>query len=380
MRVFWLAIGAAGLAGCVIDYGVGSAPGQPLVSSTEPADKPIDILFVVDNSGSMAEEQAALARTIYKPECPITDLEHVPEALLDPAPGVLEELSTVCGFSQILAAYDRDFRVGVITTDVDACDNALSEATDNDAWGYRPQRGCLQPVPSTGQKIIARDDVDVAGKFRELLDNVGTFGSPFERGLDAADVFLGGDSWVADGCEGDRDLFLRDEAQLMVVFVTDEDDCSHDGSDFPDETLTTCGPGESIVTEHRPDDCYDDAAALTPVRRYAERLAAVKGPNRADDVSVVVIAGAIPAGGGFIAAGCDKGAALLPGQCRPSHGLSNFTGPGEPCDATLDTPCCTADAGSRYFELQDDVALTGGSICSESFVDTLIAATQKTEG
>src|SRR5437667_293891 len=90
---------------CELTIGVGSEHATKLDEAPGGANKPLDILFVVDNSGSMTEEQLALSQTIYKDGCPIDDLQNVPEALLNPEPGspVLEELTQVCGFAQILA-------------------------------------------------------------------------------------------------------------------------------------------------------------------------------------------------------------------------------------------------------------------------------------
>jgi len=368
----------------LLRHPLGHAREQPIETPPGPqGNRPLDILFVVDNSGSMAEEQAALARTIYKSECPIADLNAVPEALLDPKPGLLERLKTVCGFSQILAAYDRDFRVGVITTDVDACDNFIPQVMGGDAWGFRPQRGCLQPT-ADGQKVLTRDDVDLANKFREIVTGLGTFGSPYERGFDAVDDFLVGDTF-SDSCAGDRDAFLRDGAQLLVVFVSDEDDCSHadDTLGFDDETLHTCGADLSSVTPpHNPSECYAPGAHLVPVADFAQHLADVKGA----DVSVAVIAGAVDSGAELVASGCRPGGASTPqtpdSACHLSEGASNATGPGEPCDpVTLGgEQCCTADPAKRYLELRDDVAsFTGGSICNDDMIDALIEATQKTE-
>ena len=364
--------------------------GQPLAAAPGPANKALDILFVVDNSGSMIEEQRELALTIYDPRCPIQDLNAVPQALLDPEPGLLEELSRVCGFSQILAAYDRDFRVGVITTDVNACDNLVPAAQGGADWGFRPQRGCLQEIPSTGERIISRSDSDVAGKFTEMMANIGTYGSPFERGLDAVDVFLHpDDAWVNPSCTGDRDRLLRDDAKLLIVFVTDEDDCSHvdDVAVFPSVPVTTCGELTDPSLFGEPSACYTQRRALAPVVGYTERLRALKGAGREGDVSVAVIGGALDRGGGGLdAGGCiELDSGIASDLCFASGGLSNFTEAYAPCGpeqvaAHGGLPCCTADGASRYFEVRDDaVPFTGGTICAPSYLETIIAATQATE-
>lgn len=86
------------------------------------ADRPLDILVVVDNSGSMREEQANLASKLS----PL--LSHVSDA---------------------------NWRVGVVSTD--------------------PQRRCLEDV-------IFKGDANANGKFRSAV-NLGTSGSGNERGV-----------------------------------------------------------------------------------------------------------------------------------------------------------------------------------------------------
>lgn len=346
---------------------------EPMVTPFLRPNGPIDVLFVVDNSGSMLEEQEALARSIYRDDCPILDLNAVPAALLNPEEGVLEQLASICGISQILAAYDRDFRVGVLTTDVNWTDNLLElESTE-----HRPQRGCLQPVPSSGEKVLTRDDGNLIRKFRELVSGLGTRGSPAERGLDAVDVFLDA-SDVAPGCEGDRDSFLRADAELLLVFVSDEDDCSHDGTreELPDHSSAT-GFDSDWYSRNDPAACYGYADLLGEVSTYARRFGASKGEGREAMVRATVIGGAVPTSDGFVAAGCRSEDEGIRGGCWQSGGLSNFTGPIDVCgeesaEAREFEPCCTADAGHRYFELAALLNGQGASICAPDYVGDLV--------
>lgn len=334
---------------------------------------PIDLLFVVDNSGSMLEEQESLSRSIYREDCPILDLNAVPAALLNPEPGLLEELSRVCGIAQILAAYDRDFRVGVITTDVNACDNL----TELESPEHRPQRGCLQPVPSTGEKVITKSDSDLIRKFRELVAGLGNRGSPVERGLDAVDLFLGADD-VAEGCEGDRDQLLRPDAELLLIFVSDEDDCSHDETEeeLPDHS-TVCAQDLDWFARNNAASCYGSADLLADVGEYAARFRAFKGEGREDFVRAAVVGGAVARSGAFVARGCRAEDDFISEGCWESGGLSNFTGPVDVCGEETAAerefqPCCTADAARRYFELAELLDGQGASICAPDYVADLV--------
>lgn len=364
--------------GCQLEVPLGRLPPAAHERRAIDGTGPIDILLVVDNSASMAEEQVALSQALFREGCPIQGLTNVPEALKNPSGELLAELEELCGIAQILAAYDRDFRLGVITTDANACDNFIPEAQGGEERGFKPQRGCLQPVPSTGQKVITRDDINVTEKFVELMGAIGTFGSPFERGLDAVDALLAGDTFEPS-CEGDGALFRRGGAALLIMFATDEDDCSHgDGaSGFDDETLSVCGRGDSVVTEHNPADCYSRANELEPVESFAARWQALAGVA---GVRVLVVGGAVPVDEeSFAASGCLATTDGIDAACFESGGLSNFTASSQPCGPEAQAerggePCCTADAATRYEELVSLVDGSVQSICAANFVGAVVTA------
>lgn len=371
-------VSLSALLSCELVIPLGSLPPDSVTLRAIDGTGPIDILVVVDNSASMSEEQVALSQALFRDGCPIQGLTNVPERLRNPTGDVLLELEQLCGIAQILAAYDRDFRVGVITTDVNACDNFLPEVQGGEERGFTPQRGCLQRVPSTGQRFIDRDDVEVADKFVDLMSAIGTFGSPFERGLDAVDALLGGDTFDST-CIGDGASFRREGASLLVMFATDEDDCSHrDGaSGFSDETLEACGRDERIVSEHNPADCYVRVDELEPVASYAERWQALVGEA---GLRVLVVGGAVPIDDvNFGASGCVATEAGIDGTCFESGGLSNFTGAGQFCGPELEAergglPCCTAEAAARYQELVSIVDGSVQSICDANFVGAVVSA------
>lgn len=123
----------------------------------------VDVLFVVDNSASMAEEQSALA-------------EHFAQ------------------FVTYADGLDIDYLIGVTTTDA-----------ENDM-------GALQGSPA----LITPGLTDA---FLAAVQ-VGTSGSDSEKGLEASVLALEGD--VADTLGGN----LRPEANLAVIYVSDDDDHS----------------------------------------------------------------------------------------------------------------------------------------------------------
>jgi hypothetical protein len=399
---FALGLSALALVGCPNDHVFLPIPqcATTVIEEAKPQEisKAADILIVVDNSGSMCEEQENLVANFYDANCPITDLGNIPEQFKNPDPATVAILAENCGFIQILAAYENDFRVGVITTDVALCDNRFGIADNPDfehpnrcdgvvqpGWGRRPMRGCLQrPVGATKKFISRGDDDDIGIRFRDTLAAVQTFGSAFERGLDAMKIFLSPNETKHPDCEDDLASFIRDDASLVVIYLTDEDDCSHNVTPaFTDENAgDSCDVPFLLPTEDS-SKCYTERDALTPVQGYVDFLKNYKGPLRTTDVRVAVIAGGLPEGDQLTSASCiiDNGAPL--GTCTPSFGTSNFVEGSSTCNpanlAAQGLPaCCVADAGDRYLQFAEGFGAQAlsNSICYDNFRATMVAIAQ----
>ena len=358
-------------------------------------EKPADILIVVDNSGSMCEEQDNLAKNFFDPACPLTDLNNIPAQFKNPNDETIAELSKSCGFIQMLAAFDNDFHVGVITSDTGLCDNRFGEANGDNAcgagdpnWGRRPQRGCLQKPPGEVKTIFSRGDTDIGVRFQATLQNIRTFGSSVERELDAAQIFLDPASERAPGCEGDRDAFFRDGAKLSIIFLSDEEDCSHDDTIAVDAGgFGNENAGEQCVVDGRESAeyqqvyanaagaCYNAGANLKAVSTYVDFFKGAKA--NPDDVQVAVIAGGLVNDrDGVTAGGCIIDNAGEPsGACIPLQGKASQT---VGCGGNGQPPCCTADPGTRYIALAQQMGQKGlaDSICRTSFRDTMIKIAQ----
>ncbi|EPX56840.1 putative lipoprotein [Cystobacter fuscus DSM 2262] len=212
------------------------APGSTLPGTCQ-ANAPIlsaqktDLLFVIDNSASMAEEQAAIA----------TEL-----------PAFLEELRRDNGLEQ-------DFRVGVITTSVylNADINGHVQFSL-----YNDQAGRLQPVPDaqgrpTAERYLEGTDPELLEKFRRLVKQ-GTQGSGQETPFEAVRLALTPPLSTAVVGAGGNGGFLRDGARLVVVVVSDEEDCSSTQRPAP----------VALTTDTSRDLCSEQADQLTPVREY----------------------------------------------------------------------------------------------------------------
>jgi hypothetical protein len=180
--------------GCGPDRIVRTLPPDVRVDSySQQAASKIDVLWVVDNSGSMAPRQDNLGRN----------------------------------FSSFIDLFTRssiDYRIGVTTTDI------------------FKEKGALVGSP----RVITPQTANVAGAFSNNI-KVGTMGSPYETGLEAGRLAIELQKKANEqaieqckrscpmnrptcvtACDEKKDFaFLRPDAFLYMVFVTDEEDESN---------------------------------------------------------------------------------------------------------------------------------------------------------
>jgi hypothetical protein len=242
----------------------------------EPAQK-VDLLFVIDNSNSMKDAQQSLAAGV----------------------GTLRAQLAVDGQAP-------DLHVAVVSTNVGA-DPSRANGCDGDG--------------DDGRLLVRRECTGIDGTF--LIDEAGAadrvtnYTGTFEDNLGCM-LKLG-----TGGCGFEQPLesmrraltrpqnagFLRDDALLAIVFVTDEDDCS-----ASDPTLFSGEPSDPVDSELGPLSsfrCFDfgvvcepggrevgarthcrpaeDSPYLVPIATYVDFLRSLK-PDPAD-VVVSAIAG-----------------------------------------------------------------------------------------
>jgi hypothetical protein len=206
-------------------------PGRCQAEAPRVSTQKTDILFVIDNSGSMAEEQDAIA----------TEL-----------PAFLDELRQGGGVEQ-------DFRVGVITTSVYL--NVLFNNTVR-FIPYNDQAGRLQPVPDalgrpTAERYLDMGDPELLARFRRLVRR-GTEGSGQETPFEAVRLAVTPPLATTPIAEGGNAGFLREDSRLLVVVVSDEEDCS--SAERP--------PPVALTEDSSRDFCSEQADRLTPVQEY----------------------------------------------------------------------------------------------------------------
>jgi hypothetical protein len=171
------------------------APVAPPPDDPGPGCQAIDVLFVIDNSGSMGQEQTNL-------------------------------IANFPSFIGVLDTSGLDYRVAVTTTGRDysytmtAPIGGVTIPMSIDGG----DNGAMLQTPAMTKRWIDKTDPDVSGTFSTLA-NVGTNGPSDEMPLSAMrDAF---EERMADGT---NQGFHRPEALLAIVFLTDEEDCSYEQS------------------------------------------------------------------------------------------------------------------------------------------------------
>jgi hypothetical protein len=236
----------------------------------ESANTKIDLLFMIDNSNSMEPKQASLMQFFPNLIQPIKDLPikpdlHIGIVTSDMGAGQFTPPScdTLGGDQGIL----QNTPLGATCATAhlnNAADRFLSYAQDS--WGG--------PVVNfTG---------DIADAFA-CYAAVGTGGCGFEHQLASVKAAL--DECQSDaGCRQRQNVgFLRDDAYLVVVILTDEDDCSApSNSPLFDPTQTTLTSQLGPLTSYRCFEFGNLCGGVDPGRRQGPRENCEPGNKDAD--------------------------------------------------------------------------------------------------
>ena len=310
----------------------------------------IDILFIVDNSGSMREEQASLAANFNRFINVLNNIE-----------GGLPNV-----------------HIGVISTDIGAGPYGIGGCTgngDNGILQNSPSGACSTPGPELYIINTALEDgsrsTNYTGGLAETFSciaKLGTSGCGFEQPLEAMRRALNGSNAQNNG-------FLRDDAFLAVIIISDEDDCSvekvsmFDSDPALDNLTSNLGPLSSfrcfefgVVCE--PDtprsagprqNCMprDGSEFMYDVSEYANFLKSLK-----DDPAQIIVAG-------------------ITGDPTPVKVLRKDA-MGDPIDPTLDYSCTDdivgdAAPGVRLQAFLDSFPNrnTRTTICNDDLSDAL---------
>lgn len=242
----------------------------------------VDMLFVIDSSGSMSEEQRALAREF-------------PRMVRMLATGDVDEDGTP-EFEPV-----TDLRVAVTTTELPTGEFEIPGCTpsrlDGDdgilrRHGYWWREECARDYPPFLEFRAGETPADAFVADFGCVAQVGTTGCGFEQPLEAALKALTpstADVTFVEGVghgDGENAGFVREGAILAVVVVTDEDDCSvRDPELFNLESERY--PHDPASGNHR---CFSYPEALTSTERYVDGFRRFK-PDESDGFFFAAITG-----------------------------------------------------------------------------------------
>lgn len=248
----------------------------------------VDLLFMIDNSNSMSQEQAALGMQLKRLVTILTTGDRDEDGDQDFTPA-------------------KDLHVGVISSDMgvggfnlETCNtHPLGDDGLLRTRGNTTIDGCMPSYPSgiLGYRVNGGEDEESFAKRFECIARLGTGGCGFEQQLEAvlkavhpAEVpivpgFINGTRGHGGpvGGTGANAGFVRDDSVLAIVIVTDEEDCS-----LADPSLANVHEPrfQGVNINMR---CSRFHETQHPVSRYVDGLKAL----RADNPELLVVAGII---------------------------------------------------------------------------------------
>ncbi|MEM9691123.1 MAG: hypothetical protein AAGA56_01135 [Myxococcota bacterium] len=205
----------------------------------------VDFLFIVDNSVSMRDQQAALIASF-------PSFMQTIESTLETSDYQIMVVDTDdvtrCTPSNCTSGADRAHELCdemgnyACTTTFGACDNTIGAGVVHPAGDGASNRVCSLVG---GNRYIVEGETDLAGTFG-CMAQVGLAGHRRERPMDALVAAMAPDINAAGGC---NEGFLRDEAILVVTFISDDENVEDAGmpQDWYDAVVTAKGGNEDSV-------------------------------------------------------------------------------------------------------------------------------------
>jgi hypothetical protein len=195
--------------------GPADRPGDGFETTTAGAEgcTQVDFLFVIDSSVSMEGEQAAL--TAAFPAFLATIADTLPT---DDYQIMVVDTDAASRCSPAKCTHETCQAAGQhVCMDIfEACDTTLGAGVVHPAGEFTANKVCdFEP----GQRYLAGSDPQLHASFKCAAE-VGTAGDPKERPMDAMVAAVAAELQGPGGC---NDGFLRDEAILVVTFISDDE-------------------------------------------------------------------------------------------------------------------------------------------------------------
>lgn len=284
----------------------------------------VDILWVVDSSGSMAPKQQRLAQNFQ---------------------GFINQL--------VSAQPPIDFHIAVATTDTD--DSATRGALRT--WSVGGKSGnfiaCTPDATGTTTTCSAGNGStqDAVAAFGQMAQ-VGTKGSASEKGLLNAYLTLTNEANIGP------DKFIRPDAALYVVAVSDEDDASC--NPLLNQQICTADPGCRCA----PDGTLSGAGNYGSTEYFSRFFETYKGYGKQDLVAFAAIVA--------LDGSPDAGVPSQFGDPSQHVGCCRANAGGDcPKSGTNDGGYEIAYFGSRYVKVASDTGGVAVSICQDDFSGAL---------
>ncbi len=317
----------------------------------------IDILFVIDNSGSMFEEQASLAANF---------------------PNFMSVLDNIQGGLPNVHIGVVSSNVGVGGYNIAGCggDGDNGELQNVARGACTPPSGkFISDVASASGTTRVRNYEGTLADTFSCISRLGTSGCAFEQHLESMKRALEPFQTVNAG-------FLREHAYLAVVFIADEDDCSAGNSsvyDPNDTALTsTLGPLESFRCTEFGITCAEgnltrNAASYTQCRPRTDSY--LRNPqdyvdflkNLKCDPSKILVAGIVGNPDPVRVTFNDMGHPQLAHSCLDPSGIGGAADPAVRLKYVLDqfpgstmTSICNNDLSSALQKIAEQFAATIG--------------------
>ena len=195
--------------------GPADRPGEGFDTTTAGAEgcTQVDFLFVIDSSVSMEGEQAAL--TAAFPAFLATIADTLPT---DDYQIMVVDTDAASRCSPAKCTHETCQAAGQhVCMDIfEACDTTLGAGVVHPAGEYTANKVCdFEP----GQRYLPGSDPQLHANFKCAAE-VGTAGDPEERPMDAMVAAVSAGLQAPGGC---NDGFLREEAILVVTFISDDE-------------------------------------------------------------------------------------------------------------------------------------------------------------
>ncbi len=357
-----LVCGLAGLACSSPDDFWKSSPGQCGESSkvvpTE-VNRDLDLLFVIDDSSSMAAQQANLRANFARF---VAVLEHLEGGL-------------------------PNLHIGVVSADV-GVGSALvpgCTATGDDGRMLGDRTGACPGITDGYLTDIANYDGTRTRNYDGTLTDafaclatVGSSGCDYSQPLEAMRRALPGDD------RPENQGFLRPNAFLAVIFITGQDDCSADDDRLFDPEADELGPlstfrcfDQGVVCDqpagtagdHTGCVARDDSPYFEPIQEYVEYLRGLK-----EDPNLVLVSIAVGPAEPVVVGFDDQGVPTVEPSCV------SVSGEGQPAIRLVDfaqrfpqrnilTTICNQDLSDLLILVAQFQATTMGVPCVEGNLD-----------